>query len=384
MTDFALTEEHRALRDMIRKFAAQELSAGAQDRDRDQQFARDLWDRCGEQGLQGMVIPTELGGQGLDPLSAAVALEALGYGCHDAGLVMSICAHMLASVVPIWKYGSEEQQRQYLPDLCCGKRIAAVGMTEDSAGSDPFDMAARAVPDGDGYVINARKTLITNAPVADVTVMYAATDPDRGYAGGITGFIVERGDGGFSAGQSFDTMGLRSCPIGELVLDDVRVGPEAVLGPVGAGGLIFSESMAWERILLVACHVGVMERLLERAIDYARERTVGGKPIGENQAISHRIADMKVQLEAARLLTYHAAWKLDRSRDVALDACITKLFVSESLLTQALDTVRVLGGYGFMTEYDVERVLRDSVGSLIYSGTSDVQRVFISRWIMGI
>jgi L-prolyl-PCP dehydrogenase len=384
MTDYALTEEHRALRRTILRFCERELAEGARQRDRERTFARELWDRCGEQGLQGLVVPEELGGQGLDPLSAAVALEALGYGCPDGGLVMSICAHLLASVVPVWKHGTPEQQRRHLPDLCAGRRIACVGMTEDTAGSEPFDMAARARPDGDGFVLSARKTLITNAPVADLAVIYAATDPEKGYHGGITGFLVERGADGFQAGQSFETLGLRSCPLGELVLDDVRVGADAVLGPVGAGGLVFSESMIWERVLLVACHIGVMERLLDQAIEYARTRTAGGRPIGEHQAVGHRIADMKVQLEAARLLTYHAAWKLDRSRDVALDASITKLFVSESLVKQALDTIRTLGGYGFMAEYDAERVLRDAVGSLIYSGTSDVQRVFISRWMLGL
>jgi len=383
MTDFALTDEHRTLRDSIVAFARRELNQGVHLRDRDQVFPHDLWLRCGEQGLQGLPVPTGLGGQGLDPLSSAVVLEALGYGCLDGGLVMAICAHLLASVVPIWKHGTPAQHERYLADLCRGRRIAAVGMTEASGGSEPFQMAARATRDGDGFVIRATKTLITNAPVADLAVVYAATDPDKGYHGGITGFLVERGAEGFTAGQTFETMGLRSCPIGELVLDDVRVGPDAVLGPVGAGGLIFAESMIWERLLLVASHLGVMDRLLDQAVEYARTRTSAGRPIGEHQAISHRIADMKVQLEAARLLTYRGAWKLDRSRDVALDAAMAKLFASETLVQMALDTIRVLGGYGFMTEYEVERVLRDSVASVIYSGTSDIQRVFISRWLLG-
>ncbi len=384
MTDYALTEEHRGVQRTIAELCRRELSDGAAERDRTRTFPRDLWDRCGAQGLPGLVVPAEWGGQGLDPLGAAIALEALGRGCPDGGLVMSLCAHLLACVVPIWKHGSDEQRQRWLPDLSAGRRIACVGMTEDSAGSEPFEMAARARTDGDGWRITARKTLITNAPVADVAVVYAATDPERGYHGGVTGFVVERGAAGFSAGQSFETMGLRSCPLGELVLDDVRVEADAVLGPVGAGGPIFSESMIWERTLLVAGHLGVMQRLLDQAVEYARTRTAGGRPIGEHQAVAHRIADMKVALEAARQLTYRTAWKLERSRDVALDASITKLFVSESLVTTALDTIRILGGYGFMVEYDAERALRDAVGSLIYSGTSDVQRVFISRWLLGL
>ncbi len=388
MTDYALTPEHRQLQRTIAAFCERELGGdeAVRARDRERRFARELWDRCGALGLPGLVVPEEHGGMGLDPLAAAVALEALGRGCPDGGLVMALCAHLLACVVPIWKHGSDEQRARLLPALCRGERIGCVGMTEESAGSDPFAMAARAVPDAGvegGYAITGRKTLITNAPVADVAVVYAATDPDAGYLGGSTAFIVEAGMEGFSAGQRFETMGLRSCTLGELVLDDVRVGPEAVLGPEGAGGPIFAESMVWERTLLVACHVGVMQRLLDRAVAYARERTAGGRPIGEHQAVSGRIADMVVALEAARQLTYRTAWKLERSRDVALDASVTKLFVSEALVRAALDTVRVLGGYGFMTEYDAERVLRDSVGSLIYSGTSDVQRVFIARWVLG-
>jgi hypothetical protein len=290
-------------------------------------------------------------------------------------------------VVPIWKHGSDEQRARLLPPLCRGERIGCVGMTEDSAGSDPFDMTARAVPDPDvegGFIVTGRKVLITNAPVADVAVVYAATDPGAGYLGGSTAFVIEAGMAGFAAGQRFDTMGLRSCTLGELVLDEVHVGPDAVLGVAGAGGPIFSESMIWERTLLVACHVGVMQRLADQAIAYARERRVGGKPIGVHQAVANRIADMVVALQAARQLTYHTAWKLDRTRDVIMDASVTKLFVSEALVAAALDTVRVLGGYGFMTEYDAERVLRDAVGSLIYSGTSDVQRVIIARWVLGL
>jgi alkylation response protein AidB-like acyl-CoA dehydrogenase len=179
-------------------------------------------------------------------------------------------------------------------------------------------------------------------------------------------------------------MGLRTCAIGELVLDEVRVGPEAVVGRVGAGGPMFFESMNWERTLLVACHMGVMDRLLQKAVRYARTRTSGGIPIGKHQAVSHRIADMKEKLEAARLLTYKAASKLDRSHDVALDAAIAKLFVSESLVSCALDTIRTLGGYGYTAEYEVERAMRDAVGGILYSGTSDIQRVLIARWLLGI
>jgi alkylation response protein AidB-like acyl-CoA dehydrogenase len=197
----------------------------------------------------------------------------------------------------------------------------------------------------------------------------------------VTAFLVERGTPGFQSGQRFEKMGLRSCPIGELVLEDAYVPAEAVLGGLGAGSAIFAQSMDWERTCLVANHVGRMERLLEKAIEYARTRRAFGQAIGKFQAVSHRIADMKVRLEAARWLTYKAAWRLDKARDTSMDASITKVFVSESLVESALDTIRVFGGNGIMVEYEVERTLRDSVAGTLYSGTNDMQRNIIARWL---
>ena len=379
--DFALTEDQRLLRDNIVRFAQRELNGGVLERDREQVFPRELWLKCGEMGLQGLTVPEEYGGVGLDPLSVAIALEALGYGCQDGGLVFSICAHLLACVVPIWKHGSEDQKRKYLPGLSNGSLIAVNGMTEPGTGSDAFAMSTRAVRDGDGFRLNGTKTFSSNGPIADLAVVYAVTDPDKGYLGGVTAFLIEKGTPGFSAGQKFDKLGLRTCPIGELVLEEVFLSASAVLGGVGAGGGIFSQSMEWERICLVASHVGTMERLLEQALEYARTRKQFGQAIGKFQAVSHRIADIKVRLEASRLLTYYSAWRLDRTRESSLDASMTKLFVSESLIRTALDTVQVLGGYGFMTDYHAERVLRDAVGSTLYSGTSEIQRNIIARWL---
>ena len=203
----------------------------------------------------------------------------------------------------------------------------------------------------------------------------------KGYYGGVTAFIVRKGTPGFEPGQQFDKMGLRTSPIGELVFDDVFVTHEAVLGGVGGGSVIFTQSMDWERALLVACHVGTMERLLEGSIEYARTRKQYGQIIGKFQAISHRIADMKVRIQAARLLTYYAASGLDVSREVGRDAAIAKLYTSEALIKTAHDAVHIMGGYGFMTEYGIERTLRDAVASTIYSGTSEVQRNIIARWL---
>ncbi len=379
--DFALSDEQIALRDSIVRFAQNELNDGVMERDRNQEFDRDLWLKCGEMGLQGLPVPEEYGGAGLDPLSSVVALEALGYGCRDGGLAFSICAHLLACVIPIWKHGSEQQKKDLLPDLCSGKLIAVNAMTEPATGSDAFAMSTTAVKDGAGYRLNGSKTFSSNGPVADIALVYAMTDRDKGALGGITVFVVARDTPGYQAGQKFEKLGLRTSPIGEVVLNDVFVPDEAVIGRPGGGTMIFNQSMEWERICLVGCHLGTMEHLLEQAIDYARTRRQFGQPIGKNQAISHRIADMKMRLEASRLLTYRAAWKLDRVRNLAIDASMAKLFTSESLVKSALDTIQILGGYGFMVEYDVERTLRDSIASTIYSGTSEMQRNMIAAWL---
>ncbi len=379
--DFSLSDEQRMLRDEIIRFAKKELTPGALERDEAHTFPKEQWLKCGEMGLQGLPVPEAYGGAGVDALTTAIALEALGYGCEDGGLVFAVCAHLLACVVPIWKHGSEEQKRRYLPELTSGRMIAVNAMTEPESGSDAFGMKTRAVRDGDDFVVNGVKTFSSNGPVANIGVLYARTDPDKGYLGGVTAFLVEEGTPGFSRGQVFKKMGLRTCPIGELVFDNVRLPASAVLGTVGGGGPIFNQSMEWERTCLVAAHLGTMERLLEKAVEYAKTRKSFGQRIGQYQAVSHRIADMKVRLEAARLLTYRTATRLETSKAVGLDAAVTKLFVSELLVETALDTVRVLGGYGVMAEYGAERALRDSVAGTLYSGTNDMQRNIIARWL---
>jgi hypothetical protein len=379
--DFAISDEQKALRETIVRFARKELNRDVGERDRDQTFDREGWRKCGEMRLQGLCIPEEHGGLGLDPLSTAMALQALGYACEDSGLVFALCAHLLPCAVPIWKHGSDEQREKYLPGMCEGKIIAANSMSEPNSGSDAFAMQTRAIPDGDGFRLNGTKMFTSNAPVADLLVLFAMTDPEKGYQGGCTTFLVETETPGVKVSRKIEKLGLRTSPLGEVVLEDAWVPASAVLGGVGGGFTLFTHSMNWERTCLFAFNVGVMERLLEGSIEYARTRQQFGKPIAKFPAISNRIADMKVRLEAARLLVYHAAWRLERSRTVGLDAAIAKLFVSESLVEAALGAVQVRGGYGFMTEYQVERALRDAVGSTIYSGTSEMQRTIIASWL---
>jgi len=379
--NFAMTPEQQTLREEIARFAQKELNDDLIARDRGQIFSRELWAKCGAMGLQGLPVPEEYGGSAADGLTTAIALEALGYGCRDSGFVFSLCAHLLSCVVPLWKHGSEEQKRRWLPGMCDGSLVGVHAMTEPESGSDAFTMHTRATPDGDGWRINGTKIFITNGPVADMVIVFAVTDSEKGFHGGITAFLVEAGTKGFGTSQKIEKMGLRTSPFAELVFDDVHVGREAILGRPGAGAQQFQNSMDWERICLFASHVGTMERLVEQSIEYARTRRQFGQPVGKFQAIQHKVADMKIRLEASRLLVRRAAAMLDKSKMVSLDAAIAKVFVSEALVQTSLDAVQIHGGYGYCTEYEIERAVRDAVGSTIYSGTSEMQRQIIARFM---
>ena len=381
MTLFSLSPDHLSLRDAACVFAREQLADDVTERDRQQEFSRELWDRCGAWGMQGLPIPQEFGGRGFDPLSTAVALEGLGNGCADSGLAFSITAHLLACVVPVWKHGSEALKKRFLPDLSAGRLIAVNAMTEPETGSDAFAMKTTATRHEGGFLLNGTKTLATNGPIADVALLYAMTDSVKGYFGGVTAFLVDIPSPGLVVGENLEKSGLRTVPFGELQFRDCFVEADRVVGQVGGGAAIFTESMDWERGLLGAIHVGTMQRLLDIATRHAKTRKQFGQAIGKFQAVSHRLADMKVRLEAARLLVYQTACKLESSRSVSLDAAITKLFVSESLMESAIDTVRTLSGWGILTSHQVERALRDSVASTLYSGTSDLQRNLIARWM---
>jgi alkylation response protein AidB-like acyl-CoA dehydrogenase len=310
-----------------------------------------------------------------------MALEAFGYGCVDGGLVFALAAHLLAGVVPLWKHGNEAQRREYLPKLCNGTWVAANALTEPNAGSDIFSLKTSAVREGEGFRLNGTKTLITNAPVADVAIVFAVTDSQKGFHGGLSAFIIDLSQSGIERSTAIDMISARSCAVGEFTLDNVYVPAASLLGELGSGSGVFTTAMNWERTCLFAVHVGTIERLLEMAIKRARTRTQFGQAVGKFQAVANRLVDMKVNLEAARLLVYRAAWRLERDRTVSLDASIAKLFTSESLLAAALGTVRTYGGSGLFTECDVERALRDAVAATLYSGTSDIQRDIIARWL---
>jgi alkylation response protein AidB-like acyl-CoA dehydrogenase len=305
-------------------------------------------------------------------------MEALGYGCPDNGLLFSLNAQMWACTYPLVRFGSEEQKRRYLPAMCDGSLIAAHGMSEPGSGSDAFGLTTRAEPRGDRFVLHGSKTFVTNAPVADVFVVFARSPESKGFAG-LTCFLIERGTPGLTVGAPLHKMGLRTSPMAELFFDGCEVGSTQILGKPTGGMRVFTAAMDQERALILACTVGTMERNLERCIAYARERQQFGRPISDFQAVAHRIVDMKVRLETSRLLLHRLGWLMDEGRPTALDSALAKLYLSESFVASSLDAVQVHGGYGYMAEYDVERDLRDAVGSRLYSGTSEIQKNLVAR-----
>lgn len=376
-----MTYSRVELTQQIIALAERDLNKDAAARDRDQEFSVDLWRKCGELRLQGMVVPEGYGGLGLSPTETVHAIETLGWACRDSGLAFAICAHMLACVVPILKHGTEGQKRTYLPGLSNGTLIAANAMSEPASGSDVFSMATTARAEGEAFRIDGRKTFVSNAPVCDVILTYAATDDVTSFHGGVTCFLIPAGSAGITRSPRVDKMSLRTCQMGDVVFESALVQPDGVIGKEGSGGAIFAESMEWERTCMAALHVGAMQRILDDTVAHARIRTSTGQPIGKYQAVSHRLADMKVRLEAARELTERAASSLGNSRDSGMWASIAKLFVSESLLTSATDSIRILGGYGVLQTGDSDKALRDAMAATIYSGTSEIQKNIIARWI---
>lgn len=372
-----LSEEQAEFYEVACEFATK-LNDATVTRDAEGTFWRDGWQRCGEFGIQGLPIPQEWGGGGADVVTTMLGLEALGYGCADNGLVFSLNAHMWTSEVPIWTYGTAEQKRRWLPGLCDGSSIGCHTITEPDAGSDAFAMKARATRADGGSVLDGRKTFITNAPVADLFIVFARTGDGIGPYG-ITAFLVEAGTAGCRVEGTVEKMGLRTSPMADVVLEGCFVPDDAVLGAVGQGGEIFQTSMRWERACIMASQVGVMRRTMEACVAYARQRRQFGKPIGTYGPVAEKIANMKIAIEASRALVLRTGWLMDHAVDSVVDSAVAKAFVSEANVRTHLDAVQIHGGYGYMTELEIERSLRDAIGGTIYSGTSEIQRRIIAR-----
>jgi alkylation response protein AidB-like acyl-CoA dehydrogenase len=378
MTIPNLTTEQGNLQEAAMAFARESLASDMVARDREEHFDRDAWCRCAEFGVLGMPIPKQYGGLGLGLSDLLAVMEGLGYGTRDQGLLFSLNAHLWTNSIPILIYGTEEQKTRYLPPLSDGTLIGANAASEPDAGSDIFAMRTRLTRDGDHYILNGAKTFVSNAPVADVFVAYATVDPELGTMG-ITAIIVDRDTPGLRVGRRLDKMGLRTSPMAEVSFEDCRVPVTQRLGREGRGAAVFECSMEWERGCILANCLGVMRRQLEECVTHARTRRQSGKPIGKFQSVANRVVDMKVRLDTCRPLVYRIGALKDAGKDATLEAAVAKLYVSESYVSSCLDAVQIFGGYGYMTEQQVERDLRDAVGGTLYSGTSEIQRNIIAR-----
>jgi len=375
--DFTWSEEQERLRAAAVEFARRELNDGLIERDRRGDFNQEGFHKCAAFGIQGLPVPKHYGGAGADALTSVGVLERLGYGCKDNGLLFSVNAQMWTVELPLIEFGTEEQKQRFLPGLCNGTLIGGNAMSEPDSGSDAYSLRTTAERRGDRYVLNGSKLFVTNGVLGDLILVFASTDRSASPAG-ISSFLVESRFPGFKRGRAVEKMGLRTSPMGELVLENCEVPIENRLGREGGGRNLFAQSMSWERGCILAGAVGAMERLLERSVGYARERRQFGQPIGKFQLVATKIVDMKMRLEEARSALYRAAWQRTQGGNVFLEAALAKLIISENWVRCAEDALQVHGGYGYTTEFELERELRDALGSRIYSGTSEIQRVLVA------
>lgn len=376
--DFSWSEEQLAYRQQVFEFASRELNDAVIDRDRTGEFFRDGWDRCADFGIQKLAVDEAYSGTPTrDVLTGMLAMEALGHGCRDNGLTFGLSVHMWTVQLPIQHYGSDLQKQKFLPRMCSGELIGAHAMSEPDYGSDVFNMQTHARKVDGGYILNGQKTLVSFAPIADVVLLFATVNPERG-KWGITAFLLEKDFDGYQASAVKEKMGLRTIPLGDILLKDCFVPEQNRVGPEGAGIAISNNSLEFERCCILASQLGAMEYQLERSIDYARSRQQCGQSIGRFQSVSNRIADMKVRLETARLLLYKVAWLKKEGKSAMMEAAILKLFLSEQFIDSSLDAIRIHGGKGYLTETGIERDLRDAIGGILYAGTSDIQRNIIA------
>ncbi|HEY6005957.1 MAG TPA: acyl-CoA dehydrogenase family protein [Anaeromyxobacter sp.] len=379
MMEFSLTPEQEALRREVLRFAREEIAPRVREHDLASRFDRQSWRRLGEMGILGLHLPPEYGGGGASVLSCTIVGEALGEAGVDGGLCLSYGAHSFLCADTILSHGTEAQRRRWLPRLATGESIGCMGLTEPGAGSDAAALSTRAVRAEGGYVLDGRKMFITNGGIADVAVIYARTGPEAGHAG-ISAFVVEKGAPGLSAGRDLQKLGMHSSVTSELVLDGCFVPEENRLGEEGNGYAMALRTVEWDRSTLLAPFLGQVQFLIDRSCAHAKERVQFGRPIASFQAVKHKIADLAILLEAARTLVYRVAWCKDQGRPLnALEAACAKLFVGEASLGPTNDAVVLHGGYGYCHEYDVERVFRDTRLAAIGGGTSDIQKLILSR-----
>jgi alkylation response protein AidB-like acyl-CoA dehydrogenase len=379
MMEFGFSEEQLLFRDTIYKYAKNEIVPLCEEADLKSEFSLEIWKKLAAMGLLGLPFPEEYGGQGADVVTCCLAGEALGHAGVDSGHMLALGAHTYLCTDTLFKHGNEEQRRKYVPKLASGEWIGCMGLTEPGAGSDAASLQTTAVKKGDRWILNGSKTFITNAPVANVCVVYATVDKSKKHAG-ISAFIVEKDFKGFSTGKPFHKMGVRASTTSEVFFEDCEVPEENLLGNIGEGFMYAHQTLEWDRSALLAPFIGGMQFMIEQCARYASERVQFDKPIKSFQAIQHKLADMKVVLEAARLAVYRVASLKDAGYPINhLQASIAKAFVGDWGFKVASEAVQIFGGYGYIHEYPVERMLRDAKLAQIGGGTSEVQRLIISR-----
>jgi alkylation response protein AidB-like acyl-CoA dehydrogenase len=379
--DYALAPEQARLRSEVIAFAQAQLGAKAAEHDQNASFDHDGWQACARYGVHGWPIAKAYGGAGLDPLSAIVAFEALAYGCADNGLVFALNNHIWACAIYIAEHGSPEQRSRFLPALVDGSWIGAHALTEPESGSDAMSIRTTAVREGDHYRIDGTKCFISNGPCADVFITFASTDPAAPASSRLSAFVVPADLPGVSVSREITKAGLRGTPMGEIRFDGCRVPADHRLGAEGAGNQIFMSTMEYERGFMFAAQVGSMQRILDQSVRHAHERRQFGLPIGTFQAVSHRIVDMRLRVELARLLLYKVGWLKREGRVALLEAAMLKLFASEGLVESAIDAMQLHGARGYVSDLPVEREVRDALASTIYGGTSEIQRNIIAQLI---
>lgn len=378
--EFSFTEEQLLFKEQVLKFARKEIVPRCQEHDLKGEFDFQSFRKLGEFGILGLHFPEDLGGSGADVLTSVLAAEALGEAGVDGGLTLSYGAHTYLCADTIYIHGTEAQQKRYIPKLARGEWIGCMGLTEPGAGSDVTALSTRAVKKGDHYILNGSKMFITNGPIADVAVVYARTSQEGERHEGISAFIVEKGTEGFTSGNKLNKMGVRTSYTSALFFEDCPVPTENLLGQEGAGFLMSMQTVEWDRSTLMAPFLGSMTYILEKSCRYGQERRQFGRPIADFQAVKHKIADIRIFLEAARSLIYRIAWCKDQGRPLNhLEAAVAKLFIGDGSLIPANHAVTIHGGYGYCHEYDVERIFRDSRLAPIGGGTSEIQKMIISR-----
>jgi isovaleryl-CoA dehydrogenase len=378
--DFGLGETADAIRDVTARFAAEKIAPLAADIDANNSFPRELWPQMGELGLHGITVSEEDGGLGLGYLEHVVAMEEISRASASVGL--SYGAHSNLCVNQIRRWGTPAQKARYLPKLISGAHVGALAMSEAGSGSDVISMRLRADKKGDRYVLNGTKFWITNGPHADTLVVYAKTDPDAA-SRGVTAFLIERGFKGFSTSPKLNKMGMRGSDTCELVFEDCEVPEENVMGPVGGGAGVLMSGLDYERAVLAAGPLGIMQACLDVVLPYVRDRQQFGKPIGSFQLMQGKIADMYVALNSARAYVYAVAKACDADQTTRFDAAGAILLASENAVKTALEAIQALGGAGYTKDFPVERLLRDAKLYDIGAGTNEIRRFLIGRELMG-